>query len=226
MKMIKNLTAQTVKNIPGFTRMEEMDYEGSYNTIRFFDYKGMKLTATSSDGYVYISFLVGSIFDEEEKWFTGYDWGQTEASKMVHDFVGVKEFDLDKLIETCEKIIADAKELNESIEHEMDMEPVFERIDFEKAYLEGVLEQAERKVCWWKADSYHLKKAKDGYDRIKREIENLEELKEEIFVMDWLRRREKVQHLERKGYVRNSLGTDKLDMVGWAIEDLMRVMEA
>jgi hypothetical protein len=115
MKMVKNLSVANIKKIEGFVRREDLDFSDDGNRFRGFEYKGMPITTLRSHDETYLSIRVDYL---ENKSFTHNEWYKTEEYKLCDEFNGVGEFDLDKLIENLEKVIAKVNELNEKANNE------------------------------------------------------------------------------------------------------------
>ena len=118
--MVKNLSKVIVKNYEGFNLREDLNFSDDGNNFRGFDYKGLPITTLRSnvDGCVYLSIRVDYLDND----FTYYDWMETEEYKLANEFNGVREFDIDKLIENCERIIAKVNELNEKAREAKELE--------------------------------------------------------------------------------------------------------
>lgn len=198
MKMVKNLSKVIVRNYEGFNLREDLNFSDDGNYFRGFDYKGLPITTLRSniDGTTYLSIRVDYLHNE----FTWEDWRATEEYKLEDEFNGVSEFDLDKLIENCEKIIAKVNELNEKARNEViNMDEVETRIIKEAEMIEAVIEYTKENLKWWNLRDYYLKEAKEYIKRLMEKHGRM--LEEDLEKMDNRRKKEMVQRLEKYGYV-------------------------
>lgn len=198
MKMVKNLSKVIVRNYEGFNLREDLNFSDDGNYFRGFDYKGLPITTLRSniDGTTYLSIRVDYLHNE----FTWEDWSATEEYKLEDEFNGVSEFDLDKLIENCEKIIAKVNELNEKARNEViNMDEVETRILEEAEMIEAVIEYTKENLKWWNLRDYYLKEAKEYIKRLMEKHDRM--LEEDLEKMDNRRKKEMVQRLEKYGYV-------------------------
>lgn len=181
MKMVKNLSKVIVRNYEGFNLREDLNFSDDGNYFRGFDYKGLPITTLRSniDGTTYLSIRVDYLHNE----FTWEDWSSTEEYKLEDEFNGVSEFDLDKLIENCEKIIAKVNELNEKARNEViNMDEVETRILEEAEMIEVVVEYTKENLKWWNLRDYYLTKAKEYIKRLMEKHDRM--LEEDLEKMD------------------------------------------
>lgn len=198
MKMVKNLSKVIVRNYEGFNLREDLNFSDDGNYFRGFDYKGLPITTLRSniDGITYLTIRVDYLDNE----FTWEDWRATEEYNLEDEFNGVSEFDLDKLIENCEKIIAKVNELNEKARNEViNMDEVETRILEEAEMIEATVEYAKENLKWWNLKDYYLKEAKEYIKRLMEKHDRM--LEEDLEKMDNRRKKEMVQRLEKYGYV-------------------------
>jgi hypothetical protein len=198
MKMVKNLSKVIVKNYEGFNLREDLNFVDDGNHFRGFDYKGLPITTLRSnvDGCVYLSIRVDYLDND----FTYYDWMETEEYKLANEFNGVSEFDLDKLIENCERIIAKVKELNEKARNEViDTTDVEEAIQAEAKMVEETIEYVIANLKWLKLKDGYLKMAKDYIFRLIDRQEMI--LSKDVKQLPNKAKKELVRRLEKYGYV-------------------------
>lgn len=108
MKLVKNLSKVNIRSIDGFERREDLDFTDDGNSFKGYSYKGMPITTIRSRNVTYLSVRVDYLWNK----FDYKSWMQTEEYKKCNEFNGVSEFDIDKLVENLEKIIAKVNELN------------------------------------------------------------------------------------------------------------------
>lgn len=198
MKMVKNLSKVIVKNYEGFNLREDLNFSDDGNYFRGFDYKGLPITTLRSniDGITYLTIRVDYLDNE----FTWEDWRATEEYNLEDEFNGVSEFDLDKLIENCEKIIAKVNELNEKARNEViNMDEVETTKRLEAKMIEATVEYAKENLKWWNLRDYYLKQAKEYVKRLMEKHDKM--LEEDLEKMDNRRKKEMIQRLEKYGYV-------------------------
>lgn len=198
MKMVKNLSKVIVRNYEGFNLREDLNFSDDGNYFRGFDYKGLPITTLRSniDGTTYLTIRVDYLDNE----FTWEDWRATEEYNLEDEFNGVSEFDLDKLIENCEKIIAKVNELNEKARNEViNMDEVETTKRLEAEMIEATVEYAKENLKWWNLRDYYLKEAKEYIKSLMERHDRM--LEEDLEKMDNRRKKEMVQRLEKYGYV-------------------------
>lgn len=198
MKMVKNLSKVIVKNYEGFNLREDLNFSDDGNHFRGFDYKGLPITTLRSnvEGCVYLSIRVDYLDND----FTYYDWMETEEYKLANEFNGVSEFDIDKLIENCERIIAKVNELNEKARNEaIDTTDVEEEIHAEAKMIEEAIEYVKANLKWWNLKDGYLKMAKDYMNSLIKKQEMM--LSKDVKKMSNREKKEMVRSLEKYGYV-------------------------
>ena len=199
MKMVKNLSKVIVRNYEGFNRREDLDFRDDGIQFKGFDYKGLPITTVRSkiDNCVYLSIRVDYLNNNE---FTFQDWAETEEYDLAGEFNGVNEFDIDKLIENCERIIAKVNELNEKARNEViDTTEVEEAISKEAKIIGEFIEYVKYNLKWWNITDYDFYLAKDFMKRLVEKKEMM--LSKDIQQMDNRRKKELVYNLEENGYV-------------------------
>ena len=107
MKMVKGLTKVNASKY-GIEVAPQYDFTDDGNRFRGFIYKGMPMTQCRANGECYLAIRV----DYLENNFTFKEWMETEEYKLEDEFNGVSEFDIEKLIENLERIIAKVNEMN------------------------------------------------------------------------------------------------------------------
>lgn len=198
MKMVKNLSKVIVKNYEGFNLREDLNFSDDGNHFRGFDYKGLPITTLRSkvDDRVYLSIRVDYLDND----FCYQDWMETEEYKLANEFNGVSEFDIDKLIENCERIIAKVNELNEKARNEViDTTDVEEAISVEAKMIEENIEYVKANLEWWNLEYGALKLVKHYMSILIDRQEMI--LSKDVKQMDNKRKKELVYKLEKYGYV-------------------------
>lgn len=200
MKMIKNLNKNLVKADSRFHLREDLNFADDGSLFRGFDYKGLPIVTLREDGITYCSIRV-SYLDNK---FTSYEWDETEESKLENKFIGVDEIDLDKFIETCEKIIAKVNELNDKCENEiLDMNKVLARLEYECLFIEMILNKAKRELKWWELDKWDFDCVKGHYNSLSMDYNRCVKLIESIKdgSMDKKKQRHCYKKLEKYGHI-------------------------
>lgn len=198
MKMIKNLSKVIVKNYEGFNLREDLNFSDDGNHFRGFDYKGLPIITLRSkiDNCVYLSVRVDYLNND----FTVQDWMETEEYDLAREFNGVSEFDIDKLIENCERIIAKVNELNEKARNEViDTTDVEEAISVEAKMIEEDIEYVKENLEWWSLEYGALKLVKHYMSILIEKQEMLS--RKDVKQMDNKGKKELVYKLEKYGYV-------------------------
>lgn len=196
MKMVKNLSKVIVKNYEGFNLREDLNFTDDGNHFKGFDYKGLPITTLRRNDSVYLSIRVDYLDND----FCYQDWMETEEYKLANEFKGVSEFDLDKLIENCERIIAKVNELNEKARNEViDTTDVEEAISVEAKMVEEAIEYVKANLEWWNLEYGALKLVKHYMSILMEKQEML--LRKDVKQMDNKRKKELVYKLEKYGYV-------------------------
>lgn len=196
MKMVKNLSKVIVKNYEGFNLREDLNFSDNGNHFRGFDYKGLPITTLRRDDIVYLSVRVDYLNND----FTVQDWMETEEYDLSHEFNGVSEFDIDKLIENCERIIAKVNELNEKARNEViDTTDVEEAIQAEAKMIEENIEYVKANLEWWNLEYGALKLVKHYMSILIDRQEIM--LSKDVEQMPNKDKKELVRSLEKYGYV-------------------------
>lgn len=192
-RMITGLTKANIRNT-GIELSPEHDFTDDGNRFRGFIYKGMPMTQCRADGECYLTIRVDYLSNE----FTWNEWRVTEEYKLEDEFNGVSEFDLDKLIENLERIIAKRDEMNAAVKNEeVDMTEVIAKADAELKELASFIETVKTSLKWWNLGGYELKSASDYMARLIKILNN-------GYDFENLDRKEKKQMVERLrdyGYV-------------------------
>ena len=158
MKMITGLTKANIKGT-GIELAPEHDFTDDGNRFRGFIYKGMVMTQCRADGMCYLAIRV----DYLDNAFTFKEWMNTEEYMLEDEFNGVSQFDLDKLIENLEKIIAKVNEMNEAAsKEEIDMTEVIAKANDEIKFLETFLNFAKSNIKWWELNKWDLQSTGDA----------------------------------------------------------------
>lgn len=147
MKKVKGLTVANIRNIEGLERREDLDFRDDGSTFRGFEYKGLPITQCRYNGECYLSIR----YDYVDNAFTWEQWHEQPESKLAEEFNGVKEFDLDKLVENCEKVAKAIETLNNEIRNrDYTDEKVWvkEKIEEEKDKIINALNEAKTKVTF------------------------------------------------------------------------------
>lgn len=177
MKMVKSLTKANAAKY-GIDVREDLNFSDDGNRFRGFSYKGMPITQCVSRGECYLSIRV----DYLENNFTYKEWMQTKEYALCDEFNGVNEFDIEKLIENLEKVIAKVNEMNSNCKvDETEIKQGIEIVKEEISEIEEAIFEAAH-VSWWRISEYKLKiaanymrslerKANEGYKLIEG-IEN------------------------------------------------------
>lgn len=208
MKMVKNLTLANIRNIDGMVRREDLDFTDDGNRFKGFEYKGMPITTLRANGKTYLAVRV----DYLENSFTFNEWFATEEYKLCDEFNGVSEFDLDKLIENLERIIAKADEMDAKAEAEdIDTTEVEQVLKSEIEYAEKAIADFKANYDWFNADNYSLK----NYVHYAKNLQsNIDSAKAIDFTT--LSRRQKAEFAQRL----NECGYVKFHNDGFYIEQL------
>lgn len=195
-KMIKNLTVANIRNIEGMERKEVLDFSDDGNRFRGFSYKGMPITTIRKNDETYLSIRV----DYLDNKFTYKEWMNTEEYYLCNEFNGAYEFDLDKLIENLEKIIAKVAEMNEKAANEViDTSEVEARLSHEIEYATSIIEDAKKNFKWYEANEYVIKKMVSHINSVSSRIERIK--KYDFNTMDIRIKRTMVEKLRDCGYI-------------------------
>lgn len=198
MKMVKNLSKAIVKNYEGFNLREDLNFVDDGNHVRGFDYKGLPITTLRSNANDCVYLLIRVDYLDND--FHYEDWMDTEEYKLAREFNGVSEFDLDKLIENCERIIAKVNELNEKARNEViDTTEVEEAIQAEAKMVEEAIEYVIANLKWLNLKDGYLKMTKDYIFKLIDRQEMI--LGKDVKQMPNKDKKELVRKLEKYGYV-------------------------
>lgn len=204
--MIKNLSKAIVKNYEGFNLREDLNFSDDGNYFRGFDYKGLPITTLRSnkDNTTYLSIRDDYLIYDNVFEFTREEWYATEESNLTWEFNGVSEFDIDELIDICEKILAKMNELNEKAKKDtdIDMSAVKVQIYDERSHLGVRLHNVKTNLEWWTLRDYDLKSARDYIKYLERDIERLNEIDNTINEMTRKEKKALVEQLEKYGYIK------------------------
>lgn len=197
MKMVKNLSKVIVRNYEGFNLREDLNLGDDGNYFRGFDYKGLPITTLRSNDETYLSIRVDYLDNE----FTYHEWMETDEFNLANEFNGVYDFDLDKLIDNCERIIAKVNELNEKAREEViDTKPIEEQLNKEIKMAENVIGFVQTHIKWWKLNIYELKNVSLFMRRTLKEIEEMKNIDFENIDKFSLRRMR--ESLNEYGYIK------------------------
>lgn len=177
-KMVKSLTKVNGSKV-GIEVASELNFEDDGNFFRGFMYKGMPMTQCYSkkDGEVYLSIRV----DYLDNNFTYKEWMETEEYHLCDEFNGVSEFDLEKLIENLERVIAKVDEMNANAKvSDAELNEAKQIIMQEVSEIEDFTSKVKHEFEWWNCkNSYYVKsiieymqtlekKARQGRDLINK----------------------------------------------------------
>lgn len=197
MKMVKNLTLVNIKNIDGMVRREDLDFADDGNHFKGFAYKGMPITTLRAYGETYLAVRV----DYLESSFTYNEWFTTEEHKLCDEFNGVSEFDLDKLIENLERIIAKVDEMNAKAEAEViDTTEVEQVLKSEIEYAEKVIADFKVNYDWFNANSYNLNRYIDYAKSLQSNVNSAKAI--DFATLNRKQKAEFTQRFKEYGYVK------------------------
>lgn len=163
MKMVKSLTKANATKY-GIDVREDLNFNDDGNRFRGFSYKGMPMTQCVSHGECYLSIRVDYLKNN----FTCKEWMQTEESNLCDEFNGVNEFDIEKLIENLEKVIAKVNEMNSNCKvNETEIKQGIEIVKEEISEIEEAIFEAAN-ASWWRISEYKLKRAADYMRSLER----------------------------------------------------------
>lgn len=170
MKMVNGLTKANIKNY-GIELAPQHDFKDDGNKFRGFIYKGMPMTQCRYDGECYLKIKVDYLKNN----FTFKEWMETEEYELADEFNGVNEFDMDKLIENLERVIAKVNEMNAGAKVDSnDLEIVKDHLRAEIAKREEFLEDIKVKFEWWNVNTkkmYYAQQVIEYTNNVKREID-------------------------------------------------------
>lgn len=196
MKMVKNLTLANIRNIDDMVRREDLDFTDDGNHFKGFAYKGMPITTLRADGETYLTVRV----DYLKNSFTYKEWFATEEDKLCDEFNGVSEFDLDKLIENLDRIIAKVDEMNAKAEAEdIDTTEVEQVLKSEIEYAEKVLVNFKANYDWYNANLHRLNNYISYAKRLQSNIDSAKAIN--FATLSRRQKAEFTQRLKEYGYV-------------------------
>ena len=197
MKIVKNLSIANIRKFEGFVRREDLDFTDDGNHFKGFSYKGMPITTLRADNITYLCIRVDYLENE----FTYKEWMQTEEYRLCDEFNSVSEFDIDKLIENLEKVIAKVAEMNEkAMSEEIDMTEAKVTLANEIEYAEQVVENFKNNFKWYNAEPYKLKMLVDYLKSEEQEIERAKAM--DLDAVSKKQKREIIERFTNYGYVR------------------------
>lgn len=167
MKMVKGLTKANISKY-GIEVAPQYDFNDDGSNFRGFIYKGMPMTQCRADGECYLTIRVDYLNTN----FTYNEWMDTKEWKLCQEFNGVNEFDIEKLIENLERVIAKVKEMNTYAEVNMDdLELVKDTLKTEIYDIRNFLDNTKSSFEWW-----NVKPGKESY--VKYIIEEFHKLQD------------------------------------------------
>lgn len=214
MKMITGLTKANIKNT-GIELSPEHDFTDDGNRFRGFIYKGMPMTQCRADGTCYLAIRVDYLDND----FDYKEWMNTKEYRLEDEFNGVSEFDMDKLIENLEKIIAKVNEMNAAAKsEELDMTPVKEALKTEIEYAESVVNEFKTNFKWYEADGYKLRSLVDYLKSEEKEIAHAKDLLKNVDTLEKKIQRHMLIGLKEYGYVEIRSNSFYLDQMKKALD--------
>ena len=166
MKLVKKLTKANCEKY-GIEVAPELDFSDDGNKFRGFMYNGMPMTQCYADGTCYLCIRVDYLSNS----FTYKEWMNTEEYYLCDQFNGVNEFDIEKLIENLEKVIAKVEEMNSSSSvSEADIENVKEVILDEVNKIEGFMDNVKINFKWWSASTAYLSRIADYMKTLEEKV--------------------------------------------------------
>lgn len=197
MKMVKNLSKANIKHYEGFERREDLDFTDDGNYFRCFSYKGLPITTLRTDNTTYLCIRP----DYLETKFTFKSWMQTKEYILCDEFNGVSEFDMDKLVENLEKVIAKVNEMNDAAEAEViDMTEVVDALFNEVMMAENIVNNFKVNFKWYEAPSYELANLVKYMKSVESDIASVKAIK--VSELTNKQKKEMVQRLNDYGFVR------------------------
>lgn len=202
-KMVKNLSKANTRNIDGFVRREDLDFNDDGNHFTGWEYKGMPITTLRSNKWneTYLAIRVDYIMSDKN--FTYDEWYATDESKLTDMFNGVSEFDLDQLILNLETVIAKVDELDAAVANEQieDCE-IIAKLEQEVTFVNEELENAKQ-MQWWNLSGYYVKSAADYIRSLQQKADSINEKLEALNNAEVSRKElKKMQEcFEKYGYV-------------------------
>lgn len=174
-KMVKSLTKVNGAKV-GIEVANELNFGDDGNFFRGFMYKGMPMTQCYSkkDGEVYLCIRVDYLKNN----FTHKEWMETEEYHLCDEFNGVTEFDLDKLVENLERVIAKVREMNENATASTaELEEAKQILGQEVSDIEDFTEQVKYEFEWWNCKNhYYIKTIIDYMQTLEKKAKQGREL--------------------------------------------------
>lgn len=196
MKMVKNLSKANIRKYEGFERREDLDFSDDGNYFRGFSYKGMPITTLRTDNTTYLCIRPDYLGNLK---FTYKAWMATEEFVICDEFNGVSEFDIEKLIENLEKVIAKVAEMNEAAEAEViDMTEVVDALFDEVMMAENVINNFKANFKWYEAPSHKLATLIRYMKGVESQIESAKAIK--VSELTNKQKKEMVERLNAYGY--------------------------
>lgn len=193
MKMVKGLTKTNIRGT-GIEVAPQYDFTDDGNRFRGFIYKGMPMTQCRADGICYLTIRT----DELDNRFTLKEWMATEEFALEDEFNGVSEFDLDKLIQNLEAVIAKVNELNANAE-EVDVTAIVAKANEEIESAEEFVEHVKATFKWWEKDEYTVRKITHYFKEFTARIERLR--KKDFASLSRKNQKYYAERLEQYGYI-------------------------
>lgn len=199
MKMVKNLTLANIRNIEGMVRREDLDFADDGNHFKGFEYKGMPITTLRAYGETYLAIRVDYLSNS----FTFDEWFETKECRLCDEFNGVSEFDLDKLIDNLETIIAKVDEMNAKAEAEViDTTEIEKALKAEIKFAEKVIAEFKENYDWFNADKYSFSNYINYAKSLQANIDSVKTIN--FATLDRRHKAEFMQRFEKYGYVKFS----------------------
>lgn len=181
-KMVKSLTKVNGGKV-GIEVANELNFGDDGNFFRGFMYKGMPMTQCYSkkDGEVYLSIRVDYLKNN----FTYKEWMETEEYHLCDEFNGVSEFDLEKLVENLERVIAKVAEMNANAEiSEAELEEAKQIIGQEVSEIEDFTSKIKYEFEWWNCkNNYYIKSIIDCMQTLEKKAQQGRDLIDKLDTM-------------------------------------------
>lgn len=180
-RIVKNLTTTNIANTP-IIRRSDLDFSDDGTNFRVFEYHGLPLSITVSNGIIYLAMrwdYINHYSSTKLEMKAPYDlFRKTESYKLTDKYNGtVKEFDLDELMKDCDKVIADIEKVNVEFENmEVDPNPIIDRLEYEISHAEINIYKY-RSFPWWNAyresssPNYDINRFMDFYRYYNKKLE-------------------------------------------------------
>ena len=217
MKMVKGLTAANAAKY-GIEVRPDLDFTDDGNRFRGFSYKGLPMTQCRCSSECYLSIRVDYLNGVE---FTYNEWRSTEEWELCYEFNGVAEFDIEKLIENLEKVLAKVAELNAMAKAEdLNMTPVAAKLSGQISYAESVVYNFKHNFKWYEVSSAYLAYLIKYMNQIEKQIQRAKEKFSKIHSLDRPTQRAMIESLKTKGYVDANLHHD-----AYFIKELLEALD-